>query len=78
MKTVDISYFDTDTLRGMIGKTFKKYRCDPFLFSPSVYGIIGFYIGTDIFSLTSFTRNVSRFYVDEDVAVFQIDKVTEA
>ena len=77
MKAVDISFSNTDMLRGMIGKTFEKYKCDPFVFSPSVYGIVGFFIGTDIYRLTSLTRNVSRFYTDEDVAVFQIDKATE-
>jgi hypothetical protein len=77
VKAVDISFSNTDMLRGMIGKTFEKYKCDPFVFSPSVYGIVGFFIGTDIYRLTSLTRNVSRFYTDEDVAVFQIDKATE-
>lgn len=77
MKAVDISFSNTDILRGMIGKTFEKYKCDPFVFSPSVYGIVGFYIGTEIYRLTSLTKSVSRFFSDEEVAVFQMDKVTD-
>ena len=75
--TVDISFSNADIFQGMIGKTFEKYKCDPFVFSPSVYGIIGFYIGADIFELTALHESVNRFYSDEDVAVFRIRKAEE-
>lgn len=41
MKAIDIR-FDSKTLnelKNCIGKRFKKYKCDPFDFNPSVYGI---------------------------------------
>lgn len=79
MKTVDISFFDfdTDIFRGMIGQKFEKYKCDPFVFSPSVYGIVGIFIGEDVFKLTSISKVVHRFFSDEDVAIFQFEKTTK-
>lgn len=77
MKTVDISFSNTDMLKGMIGQVFEKYKCDPFVFSPSVYGIVGFYIGKNIFRMTSLQKVVSRFYADEEVATFQFAHATD-
>lgn len=71
MKRTDISFSDIAIFKGMIGQVFDKYKCDPFVFSPSVYGIVGIYIGKDIFKMTSLQKSVSRFYADEDVATFQ-------
>ena len=32
---------DEEIFKKMIGKQFNKYKCDPFEFSTSVYGIVG-------------------------------------
>ena len=77
MKRVDISFPDIDILREMIGQTFEKYKCDPFIFSPNVYGIVGFYIGTDVYRLTALQKTVNRFFAEEAVAAFQFEKTDD-
>ena len=73
MKTVDISIKNMALLQNMIGNTFEKYRCDPFVFSPSVYGIVGLYIGDKIYKITSLVQPTERFFTKDDVAVFMIE-----
>ena len=43
---VDIAFDNeiTETIKGMVGKTFEAYSCDPFIFTPNVFGIVGFRI----------------------------------
>lgn len=77
MNREDISFVDIDIFRGMIGCIFEKYKCDPFVFSPNVYGIVGFYIGADAFKLTSLHKTVNRFFAEEDVAAFQFEKTDD-
>lgn len=38
-----------EIFKKMIGKQFNKYRCDPFVFTNSVTGIVGLYIGNQIY-----------------------------
>lgn len=73
MKKIDVR-FDENTmvlLRESIGKTFKKYKCDPFDFVPSVYGIIGIFIDEEVYKLTNFCEVLDYYGYDEDVAVFK-------
>ena len=77
MKIVDVSFSNTDIFRGMIGQTFEKYKCDPFVFSPSVYGIVGFYIGKDIYKMTALQQTTERFYANEDVVTFQFGQADD-
>ena len=55
-----ISDKELDLLKSMIGKAFDKYRCDPFISSPMVYGIIGIYIDGKPVKITSLLQNVRR------------------
>ncbi len=62
-------------LQNMIGKTFDKYKCDTFINSPMVYGIIGIYIEGKAFKLTSLLKEVNRFLTQDEVAQFEIKEV---
>ena len=71
---VDIR-FDNATmemLKSMIGKAFEYYSCDPFIFTPSVFGIVGFRIGGDTYKMTSNLEVVHRFFHDDEVAVMRL------
>ena len=61
-----------DMLKSMIGKSFEHYSCDPFVFTPNVFGIVGFRIGGDTYKMTSDLEVVQRFYHEDDVAVMRV------
>ncbi len=61
-----------DMLKSMIGKSFEHYSCDPFVFTPNVFRIVGFRIGDDTYKITSNLETVQRFFHDDDVAVMRI------
>ncbi len=72
-----ISDKELDLLKSMIGKAFDKYRCDPFISSPMVYGIIGIYIDGKPVKITSLLQNVRRFMETDEVAVLHIEETSE-
>lgn len=46
--------FDKDSMElvaSMIGKEFKKYRCDPLIFNNMVYKIVSLFIGDEVYQL---------------------------
>lgn len=73
---VDISLNNKtmEVIRSMIGKPFDKYSCDPFVFTPNVYGIVGFCIGGRFYKMTNNLESVQRFYHVDDVAVMRISE----
>lgn len=72
-----ISKSEINILKNMVGKTFDKYKCDPFINSPMVYGITGIYVGGKSFKLTSLLKEVNRFLTKEEVAQFEITETTD-
>ena len=73
MKTIDIR-FDNETLntiRNLVGQQMTCYKSDAFVYSPSVYGIVGFYIGDKTYSLTNLVEVLDYYGTDEDVAVYR-------
>lgn len=64
-------------LKRSIGKKLKKFKCKPFDSSPSVYGIIGVYIGESTYKLTNFCEVLDYYGRDEDVAVFKFEPAKE-
>ena len=71
---VDIAFDNeiTETIKGMVGKTFEAYSCDPFIFTPNVFGIVGFRIDGKCYKMTSDLETVQRFFSADDVAVMRI------
>lgn len=79
MRIID-KRFNRSTIRmvsSFPGEVFKKYSSDPFVFTSSVYGIVGLYIGKDIFRITNFVEPTDYFGSTEDVANFQLEHATE-
>lgn len=71
---VDISFDSVtmETLKRMIGRTFEKYSCDPFVFSPNAFGIVGFRIEGRSYKMTSGLEAVKRFFHTDDNAVMRL------
>ena len=63
--------------KSMIGKRLEKYKCDPFVYSPMVYGIVGIYVDGAVYKLTSLCESIKRFFNTDDVAVFRIKQTTD-
>ena len=61
-------------LSGMIGKHFEQYECDPFVFTPNVFGIVGFRIDGETYKITGNLEVVQRFFHEEDVAVMRFSR----
>ena len=64
--------------KNMIGKRFEKYKCDPFVYSPMVYGIVGIYVDGAVYKLTSLCEPIKRFFNTDEVAVLRIVQTTDA
>lgn len=65
---------DMEMIRAMIGKTMTKYKCDPFEYSSSVYGIVGFMVESESFSITNLVEVMDYYGSEEDVAMFRIKR----
>lgn len=75
MVKIDVT-FDEKTMnifQNFIGKKFEKYKSDPFVYSPSVYGIVGLYIDKSVYKLTNLTEVFDYYGAKEDVAVFKLE-----
>jgi len=70
MISVDVR-ISQEMVKNMVGKTFKKYRCDPFAFTNTVTQIIGLYIGDDVYKITNIQEPVDYFGTPDDIAVFR-------
>ncbi len=76
MKTIDIRFSASDMaeIKSMVGKRMIGYKCDPFIFSTSVYGIVGIHLEDASYAFTN-SLEVMDYYGDpEDVARFRIIK----
>ncbi len=73
MKTIDARFDETmiSCLKSIIGQTLTKYKCDPFVFSQAVFGIVGIYTEQGCYALTNEIETLDHFGADEDVAVFR-------
>ncbi len=74
MKTIDVrfSVAELNFLKGMVGKVLDKYKCDPFISSPSVYGIVGISVAGTSYAFTNFIEVADYFGDKEDVAFFKL------
>lgn len=59
----------------LIGKCFKKYRCDPFENTNSVTGIVGIYIDNKTFELHNEQKAIQYFDSVDDIAVWGFREV---
>lgn len=79
MKRIDVRFDDTMIchLRAMIGKTFLKYKCDPFIITSSAFGIVGIVTEQGSFAITNTIHVLDYFGADEDVAVLELCPLPE-
>lgn len=73
-----LSKEEMDILGNMIGKTFDKFKCDPFYYSPMAFGVVGIYVGGTAYRLTSLRQYGKHFFADDDIAVFRIAQVDDS
>ena len=52
-----------------------KYRADPFLYSNSVYGIVGIFVDDKAYAFTNRVAVLDYYGADDDVAVFKVKEV---
>ena len=79
MKSVNIAFSKNayKFLHEMIGKNFAKIACNKFVYSNSVYGIVGIYVGELIYKVTNFVDAIDYYGKLEDVAVFKLEEASE-
>lgn len=75
MKQIDVRFTasDMEAIQSMIGKIMLKYKCDPFEFSTSVYGIVGISLEDASYAFTNFTEVMDYYGEKEDVALFKME-----
>lgn len=76
MKQIDVRFTasDMEAIQNMIGKKMLKYKCDPFEFSTSVYGIVGICLEDESYAITNFTEVTDYYGELEDVALFKMKR----
>lgn len=76
MKKINISFNskEIDILKASISKELTCIKCDPFMFSTSVYGIVGIQIENKWLKFTNFVEVLDYFGSNEDVGVFKVSE----
>ena len=79
MKQIDVRFTDQTVakIKSLIGHTLTKYRCDPFDYSPSVFGIVGIITDIGSFAVTNMTEVMDYYGANEDVAIFRFEERPE-
>ena len=77
MKQIDIRFSASDMslIQSMIGKRLIKYKCDPFEFSTSVYGIVGIALEDSAYAFTNLIEVMDYYGEQEDVALFKMKRI---
>jgi len=76
MKTIDVGFDQNvlNTLQSLVGKQLVSYKSDSFVFSPSVYGIVGIFLEDSAFKITNLVEVQDYYGKNEDVAIFRFEK----
>ena len=76
MRNMDMRFsaLDIADLQAVVGKKMLKYKCDPFEFSTSVYGIVGIAFEDDSFAFTNTVKPMDYYGEKEDVALFSMQR----
>ncbi len=77
MKIIDIRFSASDIsdLQAVVGKKMLKYKCDPFEFSTSVYGVVGIAFENTSFAFTNTVKPMDYYGETEDVALFSMQRI---
>lgn len=63
---------DMNELKNLTGKKMIKYKCDPFEYSASVYGVVALAFENQSYAITNFVEVMDYYGDTEDVAIFKI------
>ena len=76
MKKIDVRFSTSELaeIQSMVGKKMSKYKCDPFEFSTSVYGIVGISFEDADYAFTNMVDVMDYYGEQEDVAIFKLEK----
>ncbi len=76
MKKIDVRFSVSDMaeIQKMIGKKMLKFKCDPFEFSTSVYGIVGVSFDDADYAFTNMAVVMDYYGEEEDVALFKFEQ----
>lgn len=69
---------DEEIFKRMISQKFIKYKCDPFVFTNTVTGIVGLYIGEKVFELKNEQTAFQYFDSMDDVALWNIKEISDS
>ncbi len=77
MKLIDVRFSADDlaAIKAVAGKKLLKYKCDPFVFSTAVYGIVGISFENISLAFTNLAEVMDYFGDDEDVAIFKMKRM---
>ncbi len=80
MKHIDVSFTkkEISLIKEMIGTTLTKYKCDPFMFSTAVYGIVGICTDKSAYAFTNKIQVMDYYGTNEDVAIFRVEKCEDS
>ena len=67
-----------DIFKRMIDKQLNKYKCDPFVFTNTVTGIVGLYIDEKVFELKNEQTAFQYFDSIDDVSLWNIKEVNDS
>ncbi len=76
MKKIDVRFSASEMaeINSMVGKKMVKYKCDPFEFSTSVYGIVGVSLEDADYAFRNKIEVMDYFGEQEDVALFSVER----
>lgn len=74
MKVVDMR-LDGKVFKQMVGVVFEKYRCDEFKFTNTVTGVVGLFVGNNVFQLVNEVTDCDYFGSNDECAVWSIKEV---
>ena len=77
MNKIDMR-FDEEIFKNLVGQTFHKYRCDPFVYTPSVTQIVGLYIGDEVYKMSNVQEPVDYYGNMDDVTICRFIKAKVA
>jgi len=76
LKKIDVRFSASEMaeIHSMVGKKLVKYKCDPFEFSTSVYGIVGISFEDADYAFRNTIEVMDYYGEQEDVALFKVER----
>lgn len=69
--------FSEEVFRGMVGKQFDQYKCDPFDYTDTVTQIVAVCVDGSYYAMKNIQQPVDYFGTEEDIAVCTFEPIEE-